>query len=125
MTGLRVGFLVGGSVGVGLLLPALPMLAISAPYIPPKENERERSADIDTSSTRARTRLSSLRLWKIPWALTVSVAIAAKRKKLDTRMVVWMVLLARWKSDNLWGRYFVFYDTELLKDVGRKSDFDD
>jgi hypothetical protein len=66
-----------------------------------------------------------LRPRKIPWALTVSVAIAAKRKKLDTRMVVWMVLLARWKSDNLLGRYLVFYDTDLLKDVGRKSDFDD
>ncbi len=91
MTGLRVGLLVGGLVGVGLLLPALPMPAISAQYILPKENERERSADIDTSSTRARTRLSSLRPWKIPWALTVSVAIMAKRKKLDTRMVVWMV----------------------------------
>jgi len=91
MTGLRVGLLVGGLVRVGLLLPALPIPAISAPYIPPKENERERSADIDTSSTRARTRLSSLHPWKIPWALTVSVAIAAKRKKLDTHMVVWMV----------------------------------
>jgi hypothetical protein len=125
MTGLRVGLMVGGLVGVGLLLPALPMPAISAPSIPPKENERERSADIDTSSTRARIRLSSLRPRKIPWALTVSVAIAAKRKKLDTRMVVWMVLLARWKSDNLLGRYLVFYDTDLLKDVGRKSDFDD
>ncbi len=86
---------------VGLLLPALPMPAISAPSISPKENKRERSADMDTSSTRARTRLSSLRPQKIPWALTGSVAIAAKRKKLDTRMVVWMVLLMRWKSDNL------------------------
>ncbi len=98
--------------GVGLLLPAFPMPAISAPSIPPKENERERSADIDTSSTRARTQLPSLHPRKIPWAPAVSVAIAAKRKKLDTRMIVWMVLLARWESDNLWG---VFYDDRLAQ----------
>ena len=90
----------------GLLLPALPMPAISAPSIPPKENERERSADMDISSTRARTRLPSMRPRKIPWALTGSVAIPAKRKKLDTCIVVWMVLLMRWKSDNLSGRYY-------------------
>jgi hypothetical protein len=105
--GLSEGFSEGLSEGlsllpalpIGLLLPAFPMRAILAPFIPPKENERERSADIDASSTRARTWLPSLRLRKITWAPTVSIAIAAKRKKLDTRMVVWMILLLRWESN--------------------------
>jgi hypothetical protein len=81
--------------------PLLPDLPEGGEYnsvstgasIPPKETERERSGDIDISSTRARTRLPSLHLLKIPWAPTVSVAIAAKRMKNATLIVVWMGLL--------------------------------
>ena len=105
-----VGFLVLPALAmVGfLVLPALAMVGLLSDLglfsdlamvgvlaSPSKEIERERSRDIDASSTRARTWLPSLRLRKITWAPTVSIAIAAKRKKLDTRMVVWMVLLSR------------------------------
>ena len=110
-----VGFLVLPALAMAgfLVLPALAMVGrllsdlgllsdlamVGVLAIPSKEIERERSRDIDASSTRARTWLPSLRLLKITWAPTVSIAIAAKRKKLDTRMVVWMVLLSRRGND--------------------------
>jgi hypothetical protein len=100
-------------------LPDLPMLIIELPLpdlpegsgadpgselipIPPKGREREKSADIDTSSMRARTRLPLLRPQKIPWAPTVSVAIAAKRKvkMLDTRMVLMVTLLVEHNTED-------------------------
>ena len=89
---------------IELPLPDLPMLIIELPLpdlpscpqskedagTPAKESERERSAGIDTSSTRARTQLSLLRPQKIPWAPAVSAVVVAKKemKKLDTRMVM-------------------------------------